>query len=299
MDLVSVVITCYNKDKFIEETIRSVLKQTYNNLEVIVINDGSTDQSLKIINQIIDTRLKVFDFKNAGQNASRNKGLIRCTGKYIAFLDGDDLWHPMKIEKQVDFLHTHNGDMCFCNYDTIDIMGNINKSFKKIDLKKFSHEALRHKILHGNYILGSASSVIVKKNIVDKIGLFDEKLKWGEDWEYWTRIVFETSNILFLNRCLTYLRFGIEQVQSSLALEKRYEDSVRILKKAITNYQLSHKQKSIVYSSLLRAHYTYGSSYFALVRAYLSAIRYNIFVIFDIKLFFLLLKFPLKSTLKK
>jgi glycosyltransferase involved in cell wall biosynthesis len=299
MELVSVIITCFNKEKYITETVKSVLSQTHENFEIIIINDGSTDNSSNVIKKIKDERLKLYEFENAGENAARNKAMKLVKGKFVAFLDGDDVWHSSKIEKQLKLMKDGNFDMCFCNYETIDDSSQINHSFFKVEFPNYSYENLTKKILMGNVILGSASSVIVKKNIIDKIGFFDETLKWGGDWEYWARIVYSTEKIAFLNEKLTNLRFGIEQVQSSLNMEKRRIDTISILNIFLKNYALNNKKKSSLHLSLIKTNYFYLSPYKELLKNYFLALNYNILAVLRYDILFLLFKHPFRLFFKK
>src|SRR5919202_991349 len=104
MRLISVIIPVYNGEKTIQETIESVLKQTFSNFELIVIDDGSQDSTLQIVSTIQDTRLKIFSYSNAGVSTSRNRGLSHATGEFISFIDADDLWTLDKLESQLKAL---------------------------------------------------------------------------------------------------------------------------------------------------------------------------------------------------
>ena len=101
--LVSVVIPLYNAEKYIEETMQSILDQTYKNIEIVIVDDGSKDQSPSIVKILlkIPRSSKIRSSKNQGVSVARNTGIENASGEYIAFLDSDDLWHPTKIEKQV------------------------------------------------------------------------------------------------------------------------------------------------------------------------------------------------------
>ena len=115
MEKVSIIIPTYNREKSISKSIKSVLNQTYNDLEVIVVDDGSTDNTEKIIKGIKDTRIKYIKLdKNKGACYARNVGIKKATGKYIAFNDSDDIFHKTKIEKQVMYLKKCNSDLNFC-----------------------------------------------------------------------------------------------------------------------------------------------------------------------------------------
>ncbi|HEY9859784.1 MAG TPA: glycosyltransferase family A protein, partial [Candidatus Obscuribacterales bacterium] len=96
MPLVSVIIPAYNAETTIQETVKSVLEQSLQDFELIIVNDGSTDNTLQVLDRISDPRIKVFSYPNAGAAVSRNRGFAQATGELIAFLDADDLWTPKK-----------------------------------------------------------------------------------------------------------------------------------------------------------------------------------------------------------
>jgi glycosyltransferase involved in cell wall biosynthesis len=105
---VSVIIPTYNRANYLKKSIQSVVSQTIKDIEIIVINNYSTDNTLEVINSFYDQRIQIINFKNDGVIArSRNKGLVQSTGKYIAFLDDDDIWCPDKLELQIKYLEYH------------------------------------------------------------------------------------------------------------------------------------------------------------------------------------------------
>ena len=104
--LVSIIMTCYNNCDSLKDAISSIINQSYQNWELIFIDDGSTDQSLKVANQVLDKRIKIFSLdKNYGRGVSYQEGLNKATGKYIMFLDSDDWWYSNKIAKQIQYLN--------------------------------------------------------------------------------------------------------------------------------------------------------------------------------------------------
>ncbi|MCF3623160.1 glycosyltransferase family 2 protein, partial [Planktothrix agardhii] len=107
MPKISVIIPVYNGEKTIQKTIESVLQQTWQDFELIVINDGSQDATLEILSSIQDPRLRILSYSNAGLASSRNRGITEATGEYISFLDADDLWTPDKLEAQFQALEEH------------------------------------------------------------------------------------------------------------------------------------------------------------------------------------------------
>ena len=129
--LVSIITPSFNSEKFIAQTIQSVQNQTYQNWEMIIVDDCSSDQTVSIIEQFVtnDGRVRLFQLDiNSGTGIARDMALSKAKGQYIAFLDADDLWKPIKLEKQIDFLKQHNLPFTFSFYDCIDEEGNtLNK----------------------------------------------------------------------------------------------------------------------------------------------------------------------------
>lgn len=120
-DLVSIIMPSYNTGKYIKQSIESVIAQTYENWELIIVDDCSTDDTEKVISQFYDDRIKFFkNEKNSGAAVSRNKALREAQGKWIAFLDSDDLWVPEKLMKQIRFMESNNYCFTYTNYIEID-----------------------------------------------------------------------------------------------------------------------------------------------------------------------------------
>lgn len=185
----TVVIPLYNKEKYIVETIESVLSQDYTEFEVIIVNDGSTDNSLQKVGGISDDRVKIINQKNSGVGAARNKGISSARYNWIALLDGDDIWqsdHLSELKKIIDLF---------------PLSGLVSTQHLR-----FSHEQglpskfhdRKSKIRAVNYFAEAAnnpdtvcsSSVCINKQVVNEIGGFSDK-KIGEDLEYWVRIALD------------------------------------------------------------------------------------------------------------
>lgn len=123
-DLVSVIVPTYNSQSYIEETLRSVCEQTYTELEIIIVDDCSTDNTVSIVQSINDPRFILIRQKiNGGAGAARNAGVEIATGRYIAFLDSDDLWLPAKTETQIEFMKNNKVASCYALYSLIDECG--------------------------------------------------------------------------------------------------------------------------------------------------------------------------------
>lgn len=173
--LVSVVCPIYNGEHFIKKTIDSVLKQTYPFFELIIIDDCSTDDTVKIIKKINDDRIKlIVNDTNSGAAFSRNKGIKSASGKYIAFLDGDDVWHSNKLEKQITFMEENNYLFSYTDYELIDANDNSLGVYyigpKKVTFKMF---------LRIDYI--GTSTAIYKRDIYPDLCIPNDIYKRNDD----------------------------------------------------------------------------------------------------------------------
>jgi glycosyltransferase involved in cell wall biosynthesis len=184
MPLISVIIPVYNGEKTIRETIESVLNQSFKDFEIIVIDDGSKDATLEVVNSIQDPRLKVFSYPNARQAASRNRGFSHSTGEFIAFLDADDLWTPNKLEAQLKALQDNpQAAVAYSWSNCIDETGKF--------LREASHSTLSGdvypKLLLCDF-LDNGSNPLVRRQALIEAGSFDESLPPAEDWDMWLRL---------------------------------------------------------------------------------------------------------------
>lgn len=184
MPLISIIIPVYNGEKTIRETVLSVINQTFTEIEIVVINDGSTDSTLETISNITDPRLKVISFPNAGLSASRNRGIQLASGEYISFIDADDIWTPDKIESQFNALTQNTAaGVAYSWTDWIDESGQIIYGGGH---HTFSGNVYTYLFL-GDFIEGG-SNVLIRRSVFDTIGGFNETIQYSEDWEMWLRI---------------------------------------------------------------------------------------------------------------
>jgi glycosyltransferase involved in cell wall biosynthesis len=184
MSLISVVISAYNAEHTILETVQSVQEQIFSNFELIVINDGSTDRTLEILNKIIDPRLKIFSYKNGGLPVARNRGIAQATGEFIAFIDADDLWTPDKLELQLAALQQHQeAGVAYSWTAFIDEDG----QFLYAQEPTFFEGNVYPQLLASNFI-SSGSNILVRRQFIELAGKFDPSLKSAEDWDYNIRL---------------------------------------------------------------------------------------------------------------
>ena len=177
--LVSIVTPIFNNEKVIEETIQSVLNQTYTNWELILVNDASSDNSSNLVKKFVeqDKRIKYYEFSdNKGAAEARNHGSKMAKGDYIAFLDADDLWHKTKLEIQIKVLNEKNIDVCFGSYEMIDSKSN------SLNIKVHTLPVLIYdKLLKANYI-GNLTGIYNCKNLGK---IYTKDLKKRQDWLLW------------------------------------------------------------------------------------------------------------------
>ena len=184
--LVSVIIPAYNSANYIEATIVSVLEQSYENFELIVVDDGSTDNQDEIINALVqtDTRLTYHHKKNGGVSSARNYGLTLAKGEYLAFLDADDLWLTDNLELKVKYLETSEDGMVHSDAQEIDSKGQLLNSF----LEGKSGWILDDLLSWNGTCVPAPSSILVKKEVVKDIGDFCLDLSNSADQEFFFRV---------------------------------------------------------------------------------------------------------------
>jgi glycosyltransferase involved in cell wall biosynthesis len=181
--LVSVIIPAYNAAGFINRSIQSAINQTYQHLEIIVVDDGSTDQTREILSAF-EARIRWFTQPNQGPSAARNAGFKASTGDLIAFLDADDFWFPEKIEKQVEvFRKQQSVGLVFCDALYKDERGNrIARAFELIEPKE---GWIFPELFTENFI--PTLTVMIRRSCLQEIGLFDETLLVAQDYDLWLR----------------------------------------------------------------------------------------------------------------
>lgn len=207
-NLVSIITPMYNAEKVIEENINSVLKQTYNKWEQIIIDDCSTDNSSLIAREYSkkNSNIKYIHLDvNKGVSNARNVGIKAAKGRYIAFLDSDDFWDIKKLEKQIRFMEENNSEFTFTSYKIIDSHYNIIND--KINVpQKIDY----HNLLKGNVI--ACSTVIIDRNKISNLKMPDEK---HEDFITWLSILKKNNNALGINEVLTTYRKMEDSISSN------------------------------------------------------------------------------------
>jgi glycosyltransferase involved in cell wall biosynthesis len=194
MPLVSVVIPTYNRAGIIGATIENLFQQTYSNIEVIVVDDGSTDNTKNVLASYKE-RIRWMSQPNAGPSGARNSGLAMAKGEIIAFQDSDDAWHPTKIERQVSLLERAGSSVpcCVCNIAFPFARAGAMTSFDNAPINPPYEEGLWTnvaEVLTTRFILFNQAAA-VRRSVLDRIGGFDETLKYLEDYEFALRLASE------------------------------------------------------------------------------------------------------------
>lgn len=213
--LVSVIIPIFNSEKYISDTIISVQNQTYQNWEMLLVDDGSTDEIQTIITSFLtDKRIQFYPLeKNSGTGVARNFGVSKASGKYISFLDADDLWKSDKLEKQINFMQTNNLPFTFSFYDCIDEQGNsLNKRVEAP--RNLSYRQL----FFCNYV-GNLTG-IYDVDYFGKISI--SSIRKRQDWMHW---------LIILKKIKT-----AKAVPESLALYRIRDNSLSTSKTALIKY---------------------------------------------------------------
>jgi glycosyltransferase involved in cell wall biosynthesis len=228
--LVSIIIPTYNHAKFISKALNSIKIQTYDNWEVIIIDNYSTDETHKILDKITDSRIRHLKIDNKGVIAkSRNIGIKEANGEWIAFLDSDDFWTEEKLEVCIRNI---NENVDFIYHDVESLHHEAKFPFKK---KKFTGRQLNKPVLQDLLIStiskGTAignSSVIVRKNVLDKIGGISENknLIASEDYNTWLRIAQVTDNFKYINKKLGYFLIHGDSTQKKKNLSVPQREAV-------------------------------------------------------------------------
>ena len=241
---ISVIIPTYNRCDLLKRAINSVIKQTITPKEIIIVDNGSTDQTYQMVSSLFP-EINYFIEKKRGVSAARNKGILESKSKWIAFLDSDDAWKPTKLEKQMEF--------SIFNQDKYRIIHTDETWYRN---KKILNQLKKHKKSGGNIFKNSLqlccispSSVVLKKQIFDDYGLFDENLEVCEDYDMWIRIT-SKEEVGFLDSPLV-LKYGGHSDQLSKKFWGMDRFRIKSLEKNLKNEHFSKSQKINVLDTLI------------------------------------------------
>lgn len=227
--IVSVIIPVFNSQKYIEKTLLSVLEQTYKNYEVIIIDDGSQDNSLDIINKIKnrfnEEKITILKQNHRGAGAARNRGVQHAKADLIAFLDSDDFWFPEKLKKVVNIFNV-KPEVDLVSHDLIRIYQNGYQ--EKLQLHRRYNPRIDYFVNLYKINCLATSTVTIRKSILFKVGLFDEHFPPAEEYDLWLKIAVYIKPY-YIKEPLVY--YSVREGSQSEDIDRRLQQEINVLKK--------------------------------------------------------------------
>lgn len=228
--LVSIIIPSYNSKTYVKEAVSSALNQSYISIEIIVVDDGSTDNTVELFPGFERQGVKCFSIANGGASYARNYGLEKATGDYIQFLDADDILEPTKIEKQLTLMKLHQADLCYSPWvifeNTItDAQKEFRFSYLDHTIKRTGKELMISYGMDNWFILTVAW--LVKKELIEKVGFWNPAKCPNDDGEYFSRVLFWAERVVCCNEVLAFYRKTPNDSLSKLNSETKIEASYK------------------------------------------------------------------------
>ena len=260
--LVSVIIPCYNAERWIDEAIQSALNQTYSPVEVIAVDDGSSDGSWKKI-QEFGSRVIAETGPNRGGSAARNRGFVLSRGDYIQFLDADDYLLPKKIPRQVAFLEASGADVVYGDWRHEHFLPDGSSQLEEIAVSGAQEDVLGA-LLSGWWVAPAA--LLFRRHVLEKTGGWDESLAAAQDRDLFISIAMTDAKIAYQPGCYSiYRRYGHDTVSTGSRM-RWLDNHCRVLDKAAAALNAAERMKSEYRRAL-------ASSYFHLARNYFDRDR--------------------------
>jgi glycosyltransferase involved in cell wall biosynthesis len=267
----SIIMPAFNAEKTITKSIESTVKQTFDDWELIIINDGSTDSTLKIITsfQQLDSRIKLINLlNNKGLSNARNEGILNAKGDFITFLDSDDLWHKDKLKIQNDF-HSRNPESKISHTDFNLIIGDevTIRRFRFISKLVYKHSGnLFPQLIFKNPI--GILTVCLKRELLNEVGVFDTNLWTFEDQDLWLRVS-RKSNFSYITSVLASYRISTGGITSKTGKYKR------AYKHFIKKHFETAQKYGLIEESLSVYHMYFGVQYYKSKNYFLSILYFQ------------------------
>ena len=270
--LTSIVIPTYNHAHFLKEALQSVIEQTYENWEAIVVNNYSLDNTVNVVNEFKDSRIILINYRNHGIIASaRNKGISVSKGEYIAFLDSDDIWYKDKLQQCVDMLNKGYDLVCHGEYWIT------NRKYRRKVIYGPEKKARYRKLLFNGNCL-STSATMLRKSTLDKVGFFSESpnIVTAEDYDLWLRIARNGASFGFINSMLGEYRIHSSNnsknvLNNMMAEQAVIDEHFSCLREfGISDAILTRRRKSIVLYSAGRGEHA-NQNYIKALHYYLKS----------------------------
>ena len=226
MAKVSVIIPTYNSSRTICETLQSVFSQTYSDFEILLINDGSTDNLMEVLKCFQDSRLQILNYENGGLSVARNRGIDCASGEYLIFLDADDLWSPDKLESHVNALDNaqKTNPKASVVYSWSYFLDN-ETNISYINYPSHCEGSVLPEILETNFVT-SGSNPMITRQAIESVGYFNSDFQGASDWEYWIRLAQQWDYILIPERQVFYRQSPTSMSSNVLKME---QDQLRVV----------------------------------------------------------------------
>ncbi len=277
---ISVIIPTYNRGSFLIDAVKSIQKQKYENIEIIIVDDGSKDNTKEVVTDLQKKYSNIIFCCNnrlKGPSGARNTGIIRSEGEYIAFLDSDDIWLPAHLEKGVEFLNKNkNIGVLFGNFQVFDYFTkkHLYNSFDKLKVLhtlKYSRQILNYKILEDNlfkaliqenfFLLGS---IIVRKSVLKGM-LLDESTFFAEDRDFAVRLYKEAKAVFACRLDPVYIQYrhdcNLSSSGTAYAWQKTAKAHLYLYKKYLNNYNLLKQEKEILTNLIVKRYLSISNGY--------------------------------------
>lgn len=220
--LFSVVIPLYNKENYIQKTLSTVLSQTFSDFEIIIVDDGSTDNSVAVAESVKDSRISIYSKKNEGVSIARNYGVSLAKGEYIAFLDADDEWNIDFLKNMYSLIQKYPENGFYTTATILNRNGLIeNAQYKPDFAENFVVEDYCKARTFIKTNLCAVGSVCINKSLFDKVGGFPVGVKYGEDLDLWLRLACETK-LVYSNRLYFTYNLGVPNNTATSYRNKDY-----------------------------------------------------------------------------
>jgi glycosyltransferase involved in cell wall biosynthesis len=263
MPAVSVIIPTYNSAGYLKDAVDSVLAQTFKDFEVLIIDDGSTDDTEAVMRNY-EAPVRYIRQENRGVSEARNRGIEESRGRWVAFLDADDTWYPHKLERQTAALRSSSeARVCYSAFMTV------RSDLAPIGLRRSNRQqsALDDLLMRGN-VVGSICTVLAEKSLFEVAGRFDPSLSQCADWDMWVRLAALTEFLYVDEALVTYRQHATNMSRNASLLEI---DSLRVLEKGFAMPGIGESLRG----SRRRA---IGRNYTVLAGTYFHARRYGDFL---------------------